>query len=119
VRPRLLARAAEEGTPIAVGATSNGSADAPPLDGASAAAHPAAPAPGPPSGVIRNRDDVIMLLDKICSYYERNEPSSPLPLLLQRCRRLAASSFLDIMKDLAPAALQQVEVIAGKTEQKK
>jgi type VI secretion system protein ImpA len=119
VRPRLLARAAEEGTPMAAGASSNGTPDgtgAPPADGASV---PAAPAPGPPSGVVRNRDDVIMLLDKICGYYERNEPSSPLPLLLQRCRRLATSSFLDIMKDLAPAALQQVEVIAGKTEQKK
>jgi type VI secretion system protein ImpA len=120
VRPRLAARAAEEAAPIAPGASSNGnpaSAGAAPPDGA--AAHPAAPVPGPPSGVIRNRDDVVMLLDKICSYYERHEPSSPLPLLLQRCRRLAASSFLEIMKDLAPAALQQVEVIAGKTEQKK
>jgi type VI secretion system protein ImpA len=117
VRPRLLARTAEEAAPTPSGAPSNGSAAAAALDGA--AAHHVAPAPGPPSGVIRNREDVVMLLDKICGYYERNEPSSPLPLLLQRCRRLAASSFLDIVKDLAPGALQQVEVIAGKTEQKK
>jgi type VI secretion system protein ImpA len=80
--------------------------------------------PGPAiTGTIRSRDDVVMLLDKISGYYERNEPSSPLPLLLQRCRRLAALSFVDIVKDLAPSALQQVELIAGiakeKAEQKK
>lgn len=77
-------------------------------------------------GVVRNRDDVVMLLDKICGYYERQEPSSPLPLLLKRCRRLATLSFMDIVKDLAPSALQQVELIGGivkegaaKAEQKK
>jgi len=72
----------------------------------------AAPAQGI-TGAARSRDDVVMLLDKIIGYYERNEPSSPLPLLLQRCRKLAALSFLDIVKDMAPAALQQVELIGG------
>ena len=80
------------------------------------------------TGVVRNRDDVVMLLDKICGYYERHEPSSPLPLLLKRCRRLATLSFMDIVKDLAPSALQHVELIGGivkegaakeKAEQKK
>ena len=80
------------------------------------------------TGVVRNRDDVVLLLDKICGYYERHEPSSPLPLLLKRCRRLATLSFMDIVKDLAPSALQQVELIGGivkegaakeKAEQKK
>ena len=70
------------------------------------------------TGAIRNREDVVMLLDKICGYYERNEPSSPLPLLLQRCRKLAALSFIDIVKDLAPSALQQVELIGGIAKEK-
>jgi len=68
-------------------------------------------------GQIRSRDDVVHLLDRICEYYAANEPSSPLPLLLQRCRRLAALSFLDIVKDMAPEALSQVQIIAGKTEE--
>jgi len=68
-------------------------------------------------GQIRSRDDVVRLLDRICEYYAANEPSSPLPLLLQRCRRLAALSFLDIVKDMAPEALSQVQIIAGKTEE--
>jgi type VI secretion system protein ImpA len=104
VRPRLAARGSEapalknDGTE-----TVNG-----PPEGATQAAA-TAPAAGI-TGAVRSREDVVMLLDKICGYYERNEPSSPLPLLLQRCRRLAALSFVDIVKDLAPAALQQIEL---------
>lgn len=113
VRPRLQARAAEMGaakaaaSAAAAGQAGNGSAD-----GGVVAVPAAEPIQGI-SGVVRSRDDVVMLLDKIISYYERHEPSSPLPLLLQRCRKLAALSFLDIVKDMAPAALQQVELIGG------
>lgn len=119
LRPRLSARAAE-GAPApgeAAGAGSNGS-------GASghgvAGLAPEASAPEAPAGingVVRSRDDVVMLLDKIIGYYERHEPSSPLPLLLARCRKLAALSFLDIVKDMAPAALQQVELLGGITKE--
>lgn len=115
VRPRLAARTAEQ----AAGAA----AAAPAGTGAGNGVDAAAATPPPPqgiSGTIRSRDDVVMLLDKICGYYERNEPSSPLPLLLARCRKLATLSFIDIVKDMAPGALQQVEVIAGtKTEPQK
>jgi type VI secretion system protein ImpA len=118
VRPRLAARSAEDAAGQSAGGPGSANGQPSPEPNGSGGAAPA-PVAAPPSGAIRNRDDVVMLLDKICGYYERHEPSSPLPLLLQRCRRLAALSFLDIVKDLAPAALQQVEVIAGKTEQKK
>ena len=95
------------------GATENGSNGA----NGSAGGAAAPPAQGI-SGTIRNRDDVVAMLDKICGYYERYEPSSPLPLLLQRCRKLAALSFIDIVKDLAPSALQQVELIGGLVKEK-
>jgi type VI secretion system protein ImpA len=126
VRPRLVARSAEAGVkpgaaPGASGANgANGGsnmAGGAAGDGESGGFAAAEPATGP-SGVIRNRDDVVMLLDKICGYYERHEPSSPLPMLLQRCRKLAALSFIDIVKDLAPAALQQVELIGGIVKEK-
>lgn len=107
VRPRLAARQAE-GSPAAAPGAPGQPAPAGVPDGSVAA-----PAPGPITGTVRNREDVVMLLDKICGYYERHEPSSPLPLLLQRCRKLATLSFIDIVKDMAPGALQQVEVIAG------
>lgn len=115
VRPRLAARTAEQAAGAAVAAPAGAGSG----NGADAAAA-APPHPQGVSGTIRSRDDVVMLLDKICGYYERNEPSSPLPLLLARCRKLATLSFIDIVKDMAPGALQQVEVIAGtKTEPQK
>ena len=68
------------------------------------------------SGVIRSREDVVRALDKICEYYAAFEPSSPLPLLLQRSKRLVSMSFLDIIRDMAPDGVSQVESIAGKVE---
>jgi type VI secretion system protein ImpA len=67
-----------------------------------------------PAGEIRSRDDVQRAIDQICSYYERYEPSSPLPLLLGRCKRLVTMSFSDIVKDMVPEALERVELITGK-----
>lgn len=116
IKPRLAARASEAApAPAAAGApsaaaTNGGGNGASEAVIAAAAAQP--PAQGI-TGVVRSRDDVVMLLDKIIGYYERHEPSSPLPLLLSRCRKLAALSFLDIVKDMAPGALQQVELIGG------
>ena len=64
-------------------------------------------------GPIRNRNDAAQAIDRISDWLERNEPSNPAPLLLRRARRLLDKSFLDIVRDLAPDGLQQVERIAG------
>lgn len=65
------------------------------------------------SGNIGTREEAIKALDKVCEYYERNEPSSPLPLLIRRAQRLASKSFLDILRDLAPDAVSQAEALGG------
>lgn len=64
-------------------------------------------------GEINSREDVIRALDKICKYYSRYEPSSPVPLLLKRAKRLASKSFLEILRDLTPEAVQQALSIGG------
>jgi type VI secretion system protein ImpA len=69
------------------------------------------------SGEITSREDVIRAIDKICDYYARHEPSSPLPLLLRRAKRLANKSFLEIVRDLSPEALQQVLALGGEEEE--
>ena len=51
---------------------------------------------------VNSREDVIRSLDRICHYYARHEPSSPVPLLLQRARRLVTMGFHEIVEDLAP-----------------
>jgi type VI secretion system protein ImpA len=68
------------------------------------------------SGGIQSRADVIRALDLICDFYRRNEPSSPVPLILQRAQRLVDKDFISIMSDLTPEALQQLQVITGKTD---
>ena len=70
-------------------------------------------APTTPSGAITSREDVVRLLDRMCEYYERNEPSSPVPVLLTRCKRLVSANFLDIVRDVAPDAIRQVEILRG------
>jgi len=68
------------------------------------------------SGEIRSRADVVRALDKICEYYAEFEPSSPIPLLLERGKRLVSKSFLDIIRDMAPEGVSTIEVIAGKAD---
>jgi type VI secretion system protein ImpA len=68
------------------------------------------------NGDIRTRADVLRALDKICDYYAEFEPSSPIPLLLRRGKRLVSKNFLDIIRDMAPDGVSQVESIAGKAD---
>ena len=65
------------------------------------------------SGSIQTRADVIKAIRLICDYYQNNEPSSPVPLILQRAERLVDKDFMTIMTDLTPDALTQLRVITG------
>jgi type VI secretion system protein ImpA len=65
------------------------------------------------SGDISRREDVIMMIERICGYYVRVEPSSPVPLLLQRAKRLVTMDFVEIVRDLADQGLAQVGSVAG------
>jgi type VI secretion system protein ImpA len=68
------------------------------------------------SGEISSREDVIRALDRIITYYARYEPSSPIPMLLERSKKLVPMSFADIIKELVPDGLSQVEVLRGRTD---
>lgn len=68
------------------------------------------------AGEIRSRDDVTRTLDRLCVYFEQNEPSSPVPLLLRRAKRLVSADFMTIIKDLAPGGTSDAEAIAGKRD---
>lgn len=86
---------------------------------AGAAAHASAgPDAGPGGamsldGEVRSREQAIQILDKVSEFFLQNEPSSPVPLLLRRAKRLISKSFMDIVRDLAPDAMPQVEKIRG------
>ncbi len=64
-------------------------------------------------GDIASREDVIRMLDKICDYFSRYEPSSPVPFLLKRAKNLVTKDFMEIMLDLAPGGTEQANLIFG------
>jgi type VI secretion system protein ImpA len=66
-----------------------------------------------PVGEIRSSQDAARMLDLICLYFEKNEPTNPAPLLLRRAQRLATMSFYDIVRDIAPDAISSVDLVAG------
>lgn len=68
---------------------------------------------GPMNGALRNRDDVIAALDRILDYYRNCEPSSPIPILVERTRRLVPKDFLGLIEDLAPTAMKQIKEVGG------
>ena len=72
---------------------------------------------GTAGGRIETPQDVIKKLDEICEYYERREPSSPVPHILRRAQRLVGMNFVDLMKDLAPGGLSEFQVISGSSEE--
>lgn len=72
-----------------------------------------AAAPEPAAGEIRSREDVVRMLDRITEYYNRNEPSSPVPLLVQRAKRLVSADFMAIIKDIASDGAQQADLLLG------
>jgi type VI secretion system protein ImpA len=68
-------------------------------------------------GDIRNSQDVIIAIEKICDYYKKNEPSSPVPILLERAQRLVNMDFMSIVRDLASEGVSQVETFIGEQEE--
>lgn len=84
------------------------------MPSAPAAAPAAAPAPapaGPPQ--INSRRDVERALDLIIDFYERTEPSSPLPHLARRMRKMVSMNFMQLMEEIAPSGMKEFRNVAG------
>ncbi|MCF6232398.1 MAG: type VI secretion system protein TssA [Rhodobacteraceae bacterium] len=75
-------------------------------------AAPAASAGGAIGG-INSPSDVSNAIDRIIAYYRRAEPSSPVPIVLERAKRLVGADFLTIMADMAPLGINNVHLIGG------
>jgi type VI secretion system protein ImpA len=67
------------------------------------------------SNDIRDRNDIVGMLDRICRWYRANEPSSPVPPLLERAKRLVAKDFMALLLELAPEGAAQFRALAGLT----
>ena len=64
-------------------------------------------------GVINSRADAIRALDAVAEYFRRSEPSSPIPLFVERAKRLVAKDFLEVLAELAPDALATAKAASG------
>jgi type VI secretion system protein ImpA len=89
-------------------------AGAEPVAADGAAAGAAGGAPGVSiSGVVKSRQDAIRALEAITTFYRQAEPSSPIPLLLERAKRLVSKDFLEVLADIAPDALATARAAGG------
>ena len=89
----------------------SGAGDA--VEGEEATEAEAAPRAGGAIGGIASPNDVQNALDRIIAYYTRHEPSSPVPILLSRAKRLVNADFITIVKDMAPNGVDNVNLIGG------
>lgn len=63
--------------------------------------------------VVQSRSDALRALVLAREYFERNEPSNPASLLIKRAERLASSTFLEIIEEMAPASMDHIRIQAG------
>ena len=62
-------------------------------------------------GRVDSRDDVVRAIDAIAEYYQRREPSSPVPVALRRVRGWVVMDFMAILRDIAPNSLADVGTV--------
>jgi type VI secretion system protein ImpA len=86
--------------------------DAAGLDTGDAAATDAGPSAGF-SGAVRSRQEAVRALDAVAEFFRKNEPSSPVPLLCDRAKRLVSMEFLDVLADIAPEAVAHARAVGG------
>lgn len=62
-------------------------------------------------GRVDSREDVVRAIDAIADYYQRREPSSPVPVALRRVRGWVVMDFMTILRDIAPNSLTDVGTV--------
>ncbi|HID9089623.1 TPA: type VI secretion system protein TssA [Enterobacter mori] len=65
---------------------------------------------------VTSRADAQLMLEKAKQYFAQYEPSHPAPLMIERVQRLSELNFIDIIRDLAPDGVNQLENIFGRRE---
>jgi len=60
-------------------------------------------------GGIGTRGDVVRALEAVIDYYGRNEPGSPIPVVLNRAKSWVYKDFLAILDDIAPTSVDDAK----------
>lgn len=105
----------EAGDPAPATVTATGAAVAPLPAAAGAAARGGGRRTGI-GGPIATRAEAVAALEAVESWFQKNEPSSPVPALVKRARGWAAMDFMTLLEDLSPDSLVDVRKILGVRE---
>lgn len=62
---------------------------------------------------IKSRQDAIRALDAVSAFFRAHEPSSPVPLFIERAKRLVSKTFLEVLEDIAPDGVSQAKLVGG------
>lgn len=62
---------------------------------------------------VKNRQEALILLDKIAQYFRQSEPTSPVPFLLERAIRVSQMNFIDLLVDMEPSSVDRFKDILG------
>lgn len=65
------------------------------------------------SGSVNSRAEAVRAIELVCAYLERSEPTNPAQLFLKRAAALLDRNFLELLKELAPSALDEVARMVG------
>jgi type VI secretion system protein ImpA len=75
---------------------------------------PGAPAPGGElRGVVNSRGEAEQALKLVCDYFRRCEPSSPVPLVIERAVRLLRKDFIASLRELAIGSDDEFKKLFG------
>jgi type VI secretion system protein ImpA len=64
-------------------------------------------------GGIKSRQDAIRAIDTVAAFFRQNEPSSPVPILLDRAKNLVGKSFLEALQEIAPEGVASAKLAGG------
>ncbi len=67
------------------------------------------------NGECHSRTEVILALEAVCRYYRAYEPNSPIPLFIERAKKLVGMDFLQIINELTPESIAGIRNLAGLT----
>jgi type VI secretion system protein ImpA len=65
------------------------------------------------TGEVQSREDVLRVIDAIVTYYRRTEPSSPVPFILTRVKRIVNMNFIELISELTPEAMDRILGVTG------
>ena len=65
---------------------------------------------------LTSRSEAQLMLEKVKQYFLRHEPSHPAPLMIDRMQKVIELNFMEMIRDLAPDGIHQLENIFGRSE---